>query len=102
MVVKVSPDPDLVDTVAPISKLPSAASSASTDASLPVSFVLVFVKLILNFPPALKKNLASSPPANVNDASQMCDVSYTADATIDKSSPPAVSPPEALVEPPLT
>ena len=84
-----------------MSKFPSAAIKASTEASLPVSLVLLFVILILSFPPALKKNLASSPPTNVNFSSTMCDVSKTAEATLEESSDPAVSA-VAFTQPPCT
>ena len=84
LVVKVSPEPDLVDVCEPMSRLPVAvvvrsSNTVSFEPSIPVTQL----GSILIFPPALKKCLILSASANVTDLS-IVDVVFQVAALVDE------------------
>ena len=77
LVVSVSPEPDLVDVVAPISRFPTAANNVVQFVSFdvappPVAPLPVLVVVILIFPPALKNHLIVLAFVNVTECSTTC------------------------------
>ena len=104
LVVTVSPEPDLVLAVEPMSKLPTAEINSSTELSFEVAEpppLPFLVKLNLIFPPALKKNLRLFALPKVTECSTVCEpVHLVLDVELCNSEPVDIA--ETPVEPPAT